>query len=110
MADNLEDPRRFKTLEHIRAARHLLETAQANRLDHTDVAIVQAAYDGLGIVLRILSGTSLPNDAVLAARLRGVAASLLECSAPNGRLAYSAVLAAAEISLSTAEGAERSIV
>jgi hypothetical protein len=103
MARNLEDPRRFQMLEYVREARLLLENALAKPLDHTDVAIVLSAYDGLSIVLRLLGGTGVPSDAVLAARLRAVATSILECSAPEARIAYSAIEAAAGLTLAMAE-------
>lgn len=104
MTSNLEsDPRRRQALVHMCEARLLLENAQANHLDHSERAIVQAAHKRISIVLRFLSGTRAPNAEVLATRLRAVAMSVLECSALEARMAYFDIEAAAVIFLSTAE-------
>jgi hypothetical protein len=97
MAGNPNDPRRLQALEHIREAVRLLEVSQSKSLDHTDVTIVRAALDGLGTVLRVLAGASVPNDADLAARLRQVANAVKSCVEPDARIAYANVATAARM-------------
>jgi hypothetical protein len=86
MAGN--DQRRVDADIYICEAIKVLLAAQSKHLGHTDVATVQAALEGLGIVQRSIAGSAVPHDARVAARLRQVATAVKSCVEPDARLAY----------------------
>jgi hypothetical protein len=86
MAGN--DPRRIDANIYICEAIKVLQAVRSKHLGHTDVTTVQAALEGLGIVQRSISGSAVPDDARVAARLRQVATAVKSCVEPDASSAY----------------------
>ena len=89
---------------YIRDAIKIVQTAQAKRLGHSDMAAVKAVLVGLGIVLRSTFGISVADDAKIAERLRQVAAEMKSCLEPDLSIAHTEVAAAARIFQAMADG------
>ena len=105
MAGN--DQRRVDASIYICEAIRVLQAAQSKRLDHTDVTIVRAALEGLGIVQRSIAGAAATDDARVAARLRQVARAIKSCVAPDARIAYADLESAGAIFQAMADRSER---
>lgn len=97
-----KDPRRVADI-YISEAIKVLQAAQSKHLDHTDVTTVQEALGGLGAVQRTLTGTAVPDDAKVAARLRQVAAAVKSCAEPAANTASADIQTAAGIFQAMAE-------
>ena len=95
MAGN--EQRRVDADIYICEAIKVLQAVQSKHLDHTDVATIRAALDGLGIVQRSIAGAAVPDDARVATRLRQVATAVKSCVEPNARIAYTDIETAGAI-------------
>jgi hypothetical protein len=105
MAGN--DPRRVDAEIYICEAIRVLQAARSKRLNHSDVTTVQAALEGLGVVQRSIAGAAVPDDAMVAARLRQVASAVKSCVGPDASIAYADIVIAGGIIQALADRCER---